>query len=59
MEFLRGLNARGVTVVMITHDMHLMLEYTRRALVFCDGRSLPTAPRPPFCVTLRWWNRRP
>ena len=40
MEFLRGLNARGVTVVMITHDMHLMLEYTRRALVFCDGRLI-------------------
>ena len=40
MEFLRGLNARGVTVVMITHDMHLMLEYARRALVFCDGRLI-------------------
>ena len=40
MEFLRGLNARGVTVVMITPDMHLMLEYTRRALVFCDGRLI-------------------
>ena len=40
MEFLRGLNARGVTVVMITHDMHLMLEYTRPALVFCDGRLI-------------------
>lgn len=40
MEFLRGLNVRGVTVVMITHDMHLMLEYTRRALVFCDGRLI-------------------
>ena len=40
MEFLRGLNARGVTVVMMTHDMHLMLEYTRRALVFCDGRLI-------------------
>ena len=40
MEFLRGLNARGVTVVMITHDMHLMLEYTPRALVFCDGQLI-------------------
>ena len=40
MEFLRGLNARGVTVVMITHDMHLMLEYTPRALAFCDGRLI-------------------
>ena len=40
MDFLRELNRRGVTVVMITHDMHLMLEYTRRALVFCDGRLI-------------------
>ena len=40
MEFLRGLNGRGVTVLMITHDMHLMLEYTPRALVFSDGRLI-------------------
>lgn len=40
MEFLRGLNAQGVTVVMITHDMHLMLEYTPRALVFSEGRLI-------------------
>ena len=40
MEFLQGLNTRGVTVVMITHDMHLMLEYTPRALVFCDGQLI-------------------
>ena len=40
MEFLRGLNQKGVTVVMITHDMHLMLEYTPRALVFADGRLI-------------------
>lgn len=40
MEFLRQLNARGVTVVMITHDMHLMLEYARRALVFHQGRLI-------------------
>ena len=40
MEFLRGLNEKGVTVVMITHDMHLMLEYTPRALDFADGRLI-------------------
>ena len=40
MEFLRGLNEKGVTVVMITHDMHLMLEYTPRALVFADGKLI-------------------
>ena len=40
MEFLRGLNRQGVTVVMITHDMHLMLEYTSRALVFSNGQLI-------------------
>ena len=40
MEFLRKLNERGVTVVMITHDMHLMLEYTNRAIVVADGQLL-------------------
>ena len=40
MEFLRKLNDCGVTVVMITHDMHLMLEYTPRALVFSDGQMI-------------------
>ena len=40
MEFLRKLTERGVTVVMITHDMHLMLEYTPRALVFSDGQLI-------------------
>ncbi len=44
MEFLRALNAQGVTVVMITHDMHLMLEYTPRALVFSDGQLIADAP---------------
>lgn len=40
MEFLRKLNEQGVTIVMITHDMHLMLEYTPRALVFADGKMI-------------------
>ena len=40
MEFLRSLNAQGVTVVMITHDMHLMLEYTLRAIAFSEGRLI-------------------
>ena len=38
MDFLQELNRQGITVVLITHDMHLMLEYTPRALVFHDGR---------------------
>jgi len=40
MEFLRTLNQRGITVLMITHDMHLMLEYAPRALVFSQGELL-------------------
>jgi ATPase components of various ABC-type transport systems, contain duplicated ATPase len=40
MEFLLQLNQQGVTVLMITHDMHLMLEYAHRALIFSGGRLL-------------------
>lgn len=37
MEFLRSLNEQGITIVLITHDMHLMLEYAERSVAFCDG----------------------
>ncbi|MCR5526187.1 MAG: ABC transporter ATP-binding protein [Lachnospiraceae bacterium] len=41
MEFLKELNeASGITIIMITHDMHLMLEYTHRAIVIADGNKL-------------------
>ena len=40
MDFLRELNRQGITVVLITHDMHLMLEYTPRAVVFNAGRVI-------------------
>ncbi|MGN8648171.1 ABC transporter ATP-binding protein [Gracilibacillus sp. HCP3S3_G5_1] len=40
MEFLRELNANGTTILFITHDMHLMLEYTSRAIVLADGRLI-------------------
>ena len=40
MEFLQELNRQGFTILMITHDMHLMLEYTPRAIVFSEGRLL-------------------
>ncbi len=41
MEFLRKLNQElGITIIMITHDMHLMLEYTDRAIVISDGQVL-------------------
>lgn len=40
MEFLNELHGRGITVVMITHDMHLMLEYAQRAIVFSGGQVI-------------------
>ncbi|WP_153054757.1 ABC transporter ATP-binding protein, partial [Streptococcus suis] len=36
MEFLDQLNAQGHTIVMITHDMQLMLDYSDRAVVVVD-----------------------
>ncbi|MBR1913956.1 MAG: heme ABC transporter ATP-binding protein, partial [Lachnospiraceae bacterium] len=45
MEFLKRLNEdMGLTIIMITHDMHLMLEYTDRALVLTGGRLIADAP---------------
>ncbi|QDP41070.1 ABC transporter ATP-binding protein [Radiobacillus deserti] len=38
MEFLKKLNESGVTILLITHDMHLMLEYTSRAIVISEGK---------------------
>jgi energy-coupling factor transport system ATP-binding protein len=38
MEFLVEINKLGVTIILITHDMHLMLEYTPRAIVLSSGR---------------------
>ena len=40
MEFLKDLNRQGYTILIITHDMHLMLEYTRRAICFSKGKLL-------------------
>lgn len=41
MEFLRRIHEDlGITIIMITHDMHLMLEYTDRAIVIADGKML-------------------
>ncbi|MBQ5867603.1 MAG: ABC transporter ATP-binding protein [Oscillospiraceae bacterium] len=40
MEFLKSLNDHGVTIIMITHDMHLMLEYTPHAIVISDGQKI-------------------
>jgi len=44
MEFLKEINeSRGITIIMITHDMHLMLEYTDRAVVIAEGELLADA----------------
>lgn len=40
MEFLTEINKAGVTIVMITHDMHLMLEYADRAVAFSNGQII-------------------
>ncbi len=38
MEFLDSLQEKGHTIVMITYDMQLMLDYSDRALVVSDGQ---------------------
>ena len=37
MNFLKQLNDQGKTIMIITHDMYLMMEYTNRSLAFADG----------------------
>ena len=37
MMFLESLQQRGVTIILITHDMHIMMEYTKRAIVLSKG----------------------
>lgn len=43
MDFLDQLNAQGHTIVMITHDMQLMLDYSDRAIVVVDGQIIADA----------------
>lgn len=43
MEFLKSLNEMGIAIVMITHDMHLMLEYTTRSVVLTGGKKIADA----------------
>ena len=40
MDFLDELHQKGHTIVMITHDMQLMLDYSDRAIVVTDGQIL-------------------
>lgn len=40
MQFISDLNRQGMTILMITHDMQLMLEYTHRTVVIHDGQVI-------------------
>ena len=41
MSFLEELNRDyGITILFITHDMHLAIEYTDRAIVFAEGKCV-------------------
>lgn len=40
MKFLDHLNQLGHTIVMVTHDMQLLLEYTDRVIVISDGQVI-------------------
>ena len=49
MELMRELNADGRTIVIITHDMNIVAEFTRRVVVMADGAILADgAPRDVF-----------
>jgi energy-coupling factor transport system ATP-binding protein len=53
MEFLRQINETGISIILITHDMHLMLEYTPRAIVLSEGRLITDAPASVVLTTPR------
>ena len=40
MEFLVEINKLGVTIILITHDKHQMMEYKPRAIVLAGGRNI-------------------
>lgn len=40
MDLLAGLNAKGVAVVLVTHDMELVARYASRAVVMAEGRKV-------------------
>ena len=45
LSFIKSLNTSlGITVVIISHDLHLVLEYTRRSIVLADSRLIADAP---------------
>lgn len=45
LNFIRQLNIQlGITVMIISHDMHLVLEYTDRSIVISDSQLIADAP---------------
>ena len=44
LQFIKELNNKlKITVLIISHDMHLILEYTNHSIVFCDGKIIGNA----------------
>lgn len=44
MELLKELNQRGLTVIIITHDMEIVTAYARRVVVFANGKVVKDGP---------------
>ncbi|CAH1565788.1 Duplicated ATPase component MtsB of energizing module of methionine-regulated ECF transporter [Vibrio jasicida] len=45
LSFIEKLNRElGITVMIISHDMHLVLEYTTRSIVIADSKLIANAP---------------
>lgn len=45
LSFIKKLNEQlGITVIIISHDMHLVLEYTDRSIVISDSKLIADAP---------------
>lgn len=40
MQIVSDLNSKGVTVIMVTHDMELVLDFAKKVLVMNDGKML-------------------
>lgn len=40
MEFIKKLSQRGISIIMVTHDMQLTLEYCDRAVVLSKGKKI-------------------
>ncbi|HJB22549.1 ABC transporter ATP-binding protein [Jeotgalibaca ciconiae] len=43
LNFLQSIHLQGVTVLLVTHDIHLMIEYTKRAIVVSKGKVIADA----------------